>query len=333
MNTKEKLDKKLEKTGDRILGTLLTVKDFQDKEKRLEVSQELNIDIDTTEKLFKKMQVYQKDKKNLKMLSYLAKHSSNETSLYSDVAKAEKQVKSSQEDFHKLVNIAKYESFISEIDPEMVTKEVIEYLKDNKVDSYIGKKAIQKYASNVNSEQIKSDNTFKFLYENNYETANQNTSLDVAYKYYSESRKKDEDIRMLENKIVEKEDVIDGKNNAIRVLNLKVEYYEQTVPDIQSRIKAYAKKAQKSVYSVKELQKQAEEKEHFGFFSKAIFKIKSALKKDKPILLSTSLKGIQSEITNITTGLTEVGDSINQPTSQDSIINEVQKHRQMWNQN
>ena len=332
MNTKEKLDKKLEKTGDRILGTLLSIKDFKDEEKINEVSQELNIDIETTEKLFEKMHKYQKDKKSLKMLSYIAKNSASETSLYSDIAKAEKNVKSSQEEFHRLVNVAKYESFVSEIDPEMVTKEVIEYLNENKVEGYIGQKAIQKFASNVNSEQIKNDNTFKFLYENKYETENKNTSLDVAYKYYSESRKKDEDIKMLENTLIEKEDLIDGKNNAIRALNLKVEYYEQTVPDLQLRIKDYAKKAQKSVFTVKELQKQAEEKEHFGIFSRAFYKIKGALRKDKPILLSTSLKGIQSEISNLTTGLTEVGDSITSPSSQDVIINEVQKRRQAFNQ-
>ena len=329
MNTKEKLEQKLKNTGDRIYGTLLLVHDYEDEQAKQEVSHELNIDQDTTEKLFCEMREYKKDKKNLKMLSYLAQNSSSEVSLYKDVARAQKRTKYSEENLMNSINMVKFESFISEVDSEVVTKDVIEYLNENNVDDYIRQKAIQKFASNINAEPMQCDDVFDFLYKNNYKATGNNANLDGAYMYYEQSRKKDENIKNLENEIMQKEDEIDGKNNEIRVLNMQVRYYEQAVPNIQQRIRDCVKKAQRSVFSVKELQKQAEVKEHTGIFSKALHKIKGVLRRDKPLLLSASLKGIQNEMSNLTSGLTEVGDSITTPESKENIISHLQRHKQL----
>lgn len=329
MNTKEKLEQKLKNTGDRIYGTLLLVQDYEDEKAKQEVSHELNIDQDTTEKLFCEMREYKKDKKNLKMLSYLAQNCSSEVSLYKDVVKAQKRIKYREENLMNSINMVKFDCFISEIDSKVVTKEVIEYLNENNVDDSIRQKAIQKFAANLNAEPMKCDDLFDFLYKNNYKATGNNTSLDGPYKYYEQSRKKDENIKSLENEIMQKEDEIDGKNNEIRVLNMQVKYYEQAVPNVQQRIKDCVKKAQRSVFSVKELQKQAEVKEHTGIFLRAFQKIKGILRRDKPLLLSASLKEIQNEMSNLTDGLTEVGDSITKPESKENILEHLQRRKQL----
>ena len=329
MNTKEKLDQKLKITGDRIYGTLLLVQDFEDEKNAQKISQELNINKNTTKKLFCQMREYKKYEEKLNMLSNIEKHSSPDINMYPNVIKAEKRVKEREDNLKNSINMAKYESFISEIDSKVVTKDVIEYLNENKVDEYIRQKAIQKFASNIEKNPNGYDETFDFLYKNNYKALGNNSDIDNVYKFYAESRRKDENIKKLENEILEKDDVIDGKNNEIRALNMQVKYYEQAVPNIQQRIMECVKKAQRSFFSIKELQKQAELKERSGVFARVILKIKGFMKRDKPLLLSASLKGIQNEMSNLTTGLTEVGDSIKKSESRENIINNMKRRRQL----
>ena len=79
---------------------------------------------------------------------------------------------------------------------------------------------------------------------------------------------------------------------------------------MQEQIREYAEKAKNSVYSVKELQKQAELKERKGLFKIFFRKVKFFFKKDKPLLLSASLSGIQSDMSAVTNGLVKVGNSL-----------------------
>lgn len=325
MNTKEKLDKKLSNIEIELAEKLQSVIDFDDENEMKKFSRDLNIDINTVEKLFSEVRILKKDKRDYRMLSYISKNSTSGVSLYKDLAKAKEKIENSEKSYRKAINLAKYELFISGISSQRVNKVVVEYLKENKADKHIVKKALEKYASGVKLEN-NDENVLKYLYENGYEPSN-NNQVDVAYKYYSEGRKKDENIKNLEIEITEIEDVIHRNINTIKALNMKVSYYEQTLPNMQSKIKEYAEKAQNSVYTVKELQKQAEVKESFGFFRRIFNKITFFFKKDKPMLLSASLSGIQSDMSAISNGLVRVGDSVIQPDSRENIIKSIQKQK------
>lgn len=325
MNTKEKLDKKLSNIEIELAEKLQSVIDFDDENEMKKFSRDLNIDINTVEKLFSEVRILKKDKRDYRMLSYISKNSTSGVSLYKDLAKAKEKIENSEKSYRKAINLAKYELFISGISSQRVNKVVVEYLKENKADKHIVKKALEKYASGVKLEN-NDENVLKYLYENGYEPSN-NNQVDVAYKYYSEGRKKDENIKNLEIEITEIEDVIHKNINTIKALNKKVSYYEQTLPNMQSKIKEYAERAQNSVYSVKELQKQAEVKESFGIFKRIFNKIMFFFKKDKPMLLSASLSGIQSDMSAISNGLVRVGDSVIQPDSRENIIKSIQKQK------
>lgn len=329
MGTKEKIEEELKITSDKIYGTLLLVHDFDDEKNMREVSKQLNIDKNTTRKLFYQMREYKKYGEKLNMLSNIAKHGFADVNMYPDVGKLEKKAKGREEELMNSINMAKYECLISKIDSKDVTKDVIEHLNENKVDESIRQKAIQKYASNINKNSKGYDEEFDFLYKNNYKACGNNSNIDSVYKFYAESRRKDESIKKLENEILKKEDEIDGKNNEIRALNMQVKYYEQAVPNIQHRIMECVKKAQRSFFSVKELQKQAEANERTGIFTRVFIKIKGFMRRDKPLLLSASLKGIQNEMSNLATGLTEVGDSIKKSESKEKIIDCLTRRRQL----
>lgn len=327
MNTKEKLDKKLNNIEIELTEKLRSVSDFDDENEIKRFSKDLNIEINTAEKLFSEIRILKKDKKDYKMISYISRNSTSGVSLYKDLARAKEKIQNSEKSYKESVKLAKYEAFISGIPAEKIGRGLIEYLKENKADKYIVKNALEKYASGVKLEN-NDENVLKYLYENGYEPVN-NNPVDVAYKYYSEGRKKDENIKNLEIEITEIEDVIHRNINTIKALNMKVSYYEQTLPNMQSKIKEYAEKAQNSVYTVKELQKQAEVKESSGFFRRIFNKITFFFKKDKPMLLSASLSGIQSDMSAVSNGLTRVGNSFIQPDSQENIIKSIQKQKNL----
>ena len=313
MDTKEKLEKKLDITKKKILGTVLSAQEMDEKKAKKHMSQELNLGMDTIEKLLSEIKTYKKDKKDYKMVSYLTKITSSGVNLHKDIEELEQKVKNSKETFYKSIDMAKYEAFISEIDAECLNKDILEYLKSSNVEDSIYQKALQKYISNLKINVINTDEVFDFLYANNYKPKNNKSLLDRVFKYYSEGRKKDEIIKNLEQQIIERDDIICGKCNTINELNAKIEFYEQTVPSIKSKIKNYAESAQKSEFNVKQLQKQLEAKEKTGLVKIAFQKVMLLFQKNKPVALSTSLRGIHNEISNLSLGLAQVENSITQP--------------------
>lgn len=326
MNTNEKLDKKIKKFEAKLIEKLQCVKDFDDEKEIKSFSENLNIDKNTVQNLFSQIRVYKKNKKDYQMLAYISKNSTSGVNLYNDVTKAKEKVKSSEKEYKKFLDTAKFEMLIKEIPDSKVSKGVIEYLKENDVDKNVIISALDKYAAEVELDSNNSESILSFLYENGYVPVN-NNSVDIAYKYYSESKKKDEDINKLEHEMFELEDVIHRNINTIKALNLKLGYYEQTVPNMQATIKECVEKAKSSAFNVKSLQKQAEIKEHTGIFKRMFSKIKYAFKKDKPLLLSASLDGIHSDMSAVSNGLIEVENSIILPESKESILKSIQRQK------
>jgi hypothetical protein len=328
LGTKEKLDKKIENIGIRISEKISCIQDFDDEKEIKNFSDEFNIDINTAQQLFYDIRMYKRDKKDYQMLKYIAKHSTSGVSLREDIVKAKAKIQESENVYHQSVKNAKFESFVSEIPAQKVGRKVIGFLKENQVDDNVINKAVNKYASEVVLDSKNDEQILSFLYENNYQPQN-NTAVDIAYKYFLKSKDKEKNIENLELEITEIEDVIHRNINTIKALNMKLSYYEQTVPNMQAQIKECAQKAQNSVYNVKQLQKQAEIKEHTGFFKRMFSKVKFFFKKDKPLLLSASLSGIQSDISAVTNGLVRVGNSFVQPESNENIISNLQKQKNM----
>ena len=71
MNTKEKLDKKLNNIEIELTEKLRSVSDFDDENEIKRFSKDLNIEINTAEKLFSEIRILKKDKKDYKMISYI----------------------------------------------------------------------------------------------------------------------------------------------------------------------------------------------------------------------------------------------------------------------
>lgn len=328
MTTKEKLDKKLNNIEIELTEKMRSVADFDDINEMEKFSQDFNVDLDTVQRLFSDVRLYKKDRKDYQIMTYLSKNSSTGVNLYNDVAKAKEKAKNSEKTYKNDMNMIKFKSFISEIPASKVSIKVIDYLKENNANESILNDAVNKYASVVQLNSENNENVLRFLYENGYKPTN-NNSVDFAYKYYSEGRRKDENIKNLETEMNEIEGIIHKNINTIKALNLKVSYYEQTVPNMQSKIKEYAQRAQNSVCSVKALQKQAEVKEHTGIFKKFFHKVATFFKKDKPLLLSASLSGIQADISAVTNGLTRVGNTLVLPDSQDNIIKSLQRQKNL----
>ena len=337
MDTKEKLEKKLDITKKKILGTLLAVQENDSKKARKNMAEELNLGMDTIGKLLYEMKTYKKDKKDYKMVSYFSKITSSGVNI--NISELEEKVKKSKATLYDSINMAKYESFISEIDSECLSKEILSFLKSSNVDEKIYQKAMQKYVSNLKLNLDNADDTFEFLYENNYKPQNNKSTLDKIFKYYVECKskdgviqqnaevikQKDEKIAELEQQLLEKDEIIFGKCNMINDLNTKVKSYEQTIPYLKLQIQNYAESAQKSEFNVKQLQKQLEARERTGLLKIAFQKVKLLFQKDKPVQLSASLKGIQNDISNLSLGLSQVESTIFEPQIQASYNKTIEK--------
>ncbi|MCR5145820.1 MAG: hypothetical protein K6B70_00495 [Clostridia bacterium] len=319
MTTKEKLDRKMNSIAIELTEQMRSILDFDDINEMQRFSQKFNVDFDTVQKLFSDVRTYKKDRKDYQIMSYLSKNSSSGVNLYNDVSKAKERFKNSEQVYKKDMNMIKLQSFISEIPASKVSIRVIDYLKENDANDNIVGNAINKYASAVQLGPDNNETVLKFLYENGYKPTNKN-SVDFAYKYYSEGRKKDENIQKLETEMFDIEEVIRSNIKKMRALKMQLSYYEQTIPNMQSEIKEYAQRAQNSIFTVKQLQKQAEVKEHTGIFKRFFHKVTTFFKKDKPLLLSASLSGVQADMTAVSTGLARVGNTIIRPESQDNII-------------
>lgn len=309
METKEKLDRKLEKIECRIIEKLRSIRNFDDENEVRRFSKEFNINSNLTEELFYIIKSYKKDRKDYQILKYISKNGTSKLDLNEDLMNKREKIKNSENAYKEAVKEAKFESFIGEIPSKNVGRSVIEYLKENGANENIIKNAVDKYASEMKFDLLKNENVLKFLYDNNYE-ANNDNPINVVYKYYCKCRSKDQVIENLEQEIEEIEGVIHKNINTIKTLNKKLSYYEQIVPSMQAQIKEYAEKAKNSVYSVKELKRQAELKERKGLFKVFFRKIKFFFMKDKPLLLSASLSGIQSDMSAVTNGLVKVGNSL-----------------------
>ena len=227
MDTKEKLEKKLDITKKKILGTLLALQENDTKKARKNMAQELNLGMDTIDKLVHEMKTYKKDKKDYKMVSYFSKITSSGVNL--NVAELEDKAKVSKENLYNSINMAKYESFVSETASECISKEVLGFLKTSNVDDKIYQKAMQKYVSGLKINLMNAEDTFEFLYENGYNPENSKSTIDKVFKIYSESKskdllikQKDEKIAELEQQLLEKDDIIFGKCNMINDLNTRI---------------------------------------------------------------------------------------------------------------
>ena len=338
MDTKEKLEKKLDITKKKILGTLLALQENDTKKARKNMAQELNLGMDTIDKLVHEMKTYKKDKKDYKMVSYFSKITSSGVNL--NVAELEDKAKVSKENLYNSINMAKYESFVSETASECISKEVLGFLKTSNVDDKIYQKAMQKYVSGLKINLMNAEDTFEFLYENGYNPENSKSTIDKVFKIYSESKskdllikQKDEKIAELEQQLLEKDDIIFGKCNMINDLNTRIKEYEQIVPNLKSKIKDYAESAQKSEFNVRQLQKQLEARERTGLIKIAFQKVKLLFQKDKPVALSASLKGIHNEISNLSLGLARVESSMFKPENYYNNSGLVNNSKQIGKQN
>ena len=350
MNTKESIEKNFEEIKTRIYTEAKKVKNIDNQTIVKVISQELGLSEDTLKEVASDVEARNYYKKKYKMLEYLMKESGTEVSLIDNLNKAKRIYKSSDNYLQETLNKAKFESFINTATPDQITPEVIDYLKENDAEPSIKEKAIQKFVSSLQPDQIINNDVFDFLYDNNYESNSKKLPIDLAYDYYCEGKKKDEKIKELENKIaqkdeiivekektiIEKDSIIDEKNdaivgdmNSIRALNLRIKYYEDVIPNVQLKMVEFARAAQRNVFNIIELRKQEEDKERRGIFSRIAFKVKSAFRKEKPLLLSSSLHGIQNDMNKLTAGLAQVGESISEPESQENLIEHFQRQKQV----
>lgn len=350
MDTKENIEKKLEEITVQIYTEAKKVKDLDNYAIVRGAAQKCCISTDTLKEVVGDVEARNYYRKKYRMMEHLAMENDDEISLSSDLCKAKKHFQSSEEYLKETLKKAKFESLIYRLSPEEVTPEIIDYLKENDVDVLTRKKAVQKFASSIKPEQIKNNAIFDFLYKNNYECKNIKSSIDLAFKYYCDGRKKDEKIESLERELNEKEDIIIdkektiieknsviderndtivGNNNTIRALNLRVKYYEQMIPNIQLKMVEFARTAQRNVFNIVQLRKQEENREGRGIFSKIVDKVKTTFKKEKPLLLSSSLHGIQNDMNELTDGLTQVGQSMSKPESQSNLIEQIQRQKQI----
>ena len=314
MGTKEKIGKKLDNIEVELIERISVVEDFDDEKEIENFSEEFGIDTEITENIFMALTQYKKDKKELQMLKYIAKYSSSGVNFRDDIKQAKEKIKASEKVYDKALKDAEFEIFIAEIPAEKVGKNVIGYLKDNEASEKVIKEAVNKYASEIKLDSKNNENVLKFLYENEYEPNDKN-EVDIAYKYFLENKIKEQNIKNLELEMVEIEEVIHRNINTIKALNKKLSYYEEALPNVQAEIKECAEKAKNSISNVKEIQKQVEMREHKGFFKRMFRKVKFFFKKDKPLLLSESLSGLQSEISAVTNSLLRVENTFAQPVA------------------
>ena len=326
MTTKEKLDKKVNNIAIELVEKMRSISNFGSIKEMQDFSTKFNVDFDTVQKLFSDVIAYKKDQKDYKILSYISKNGTSGIGLYKELSSAREKVLKSEKIYKDDINSITLKSFISEIPASKVSIKVIDYLKEKNANKEILNEALNKYASNLKAEVGNNENLFKFLYENGYKPT-RNNPLDLAYKYYSYGRKKDEKIDSLQMEVTEIEGIIHNNINTIKALKLKLSYYEQAVPNMQSKIKEFAQRAQNSVCSVKELQKQAEVKEKRGIFKTFFNKVAMFFKKDKPLLLSASLSGIQADMSAVSTGLTKVGNTVIKPENQEKIVEDIHERQ------
>ena len=348
MDTKENIEKKLDEIKFQIYTEAKKVKDIDNYIIVKNVAKRCFISEDTLKEVVGDVEARNYYRKKYKMLEHLMMENDSEISLSSDFNKARKHYQSSDEYLKETMNKAKFESLITRLKPEEVTPEIIDYLKENNADVLTRRKAIQKFASSIKPEQVVNNEVFDYLYENNYESKTISSPIDLAFKFYCDGKKKDERIESLkeeirekdetivekEKTIIEKDSLIDekndtivGNNNTIRALNLRVKYYEQMIPNIQLKMVEFARTAQKNVFNIVQLRRQEENRERRGIFSKIADKVRTAFKKEKPLLLSSSLHGIQNDMNELTDGLTQIGQTMSKPESQSNLIESIQKQK------
>ena len=328
MNTKENMDNKVEKIKNKILGSLLISQDLNSEESRKEMAGDLSLSQETLDLLAGEMLMYRRDKQNFKIMQQMYKNTETGVSIYKDVSAAMERVKNSERSLFATLDQAKFESYVTKLQPEQTTIEVIEYLKGNGIDGGMRQKAIEKYAAGLSVDKIEDDSVFCYLYENNYHAENNNPQLDLAYKYYCDSRKRDENIKNLQNQIDEKDDIIDGMQNKNRMLNLTLNYYKNAVPKLQNKIEKCTKNARRNIFFIKEIKKQAEQREGEGLFGKFRRRIAGFLKREKPLLLSVSLSELQKEMGDLTSGLVDVENLVPEPSTQENMLGNLQIQKQ-----